>query len=1582
MYYRLMAFLLLLVAVLNFSYDFRVEAQPIEITINTCLGRSQLDSAGQWKPLPDNGECYFNSFNEINQWYANEFANGREVYKKKARIQKINEVQQAEKERGCKREPLCIITKSTCPTPPDWMSEQDQEACCSRCFRLSILSEKGCVPNPNGCPDPDIPPVVPIVEWGLSGEWKGVCGGRGKFSPPVLPPINAWPSQTGCYIPEERFVIDVPVISSPLTPLPRPTIKIPDDWVLTLHPTCATKFAMAGVSGSGFLSFNDKNSSTGRASEIICLGDDYSDDVDNFCVDFVKTGTYEKDRLVYKSECTGSPTTSGWEIEKISAIVSPTPPSLLIPEHYMPLAIELSSTNATTPNFNTTGTAHSMQRYDLGDYGYNDRRVARGDPTNAGVTVPGTSMPQAYEFNKRNIYNQQWIVAATPPATGTTIVYEAPDDEILNMNNRGVRAKRMDCLKIYIEQWAHRGDCGEIVLKGAQSGYSEGHCQWVAMYRADTAAMTFSPTGLASALSTPTPRGMRSEFYDYENLNRTGWLKVVPDGVLLENTDICTFGVSNGGQDRFWTPSDGVNRGTLDFAQRGCPTVSGPDIFPNMNCSTRDGADRIDNPANFAAGALMTTDIEDIRSLNWEIHTGGIDMPLVVYRAMIDSTVELDDWVDGTHPARSCTTFTVMKDSYFETPDCKDLTCLGEHDGFLYKKGKKVYQWETNLPTLTNGSLWCEFEVPFNPYTSDGPSFIPFTEHIRGNSAVRDSYSPFGLGEPLLQLRFPMVERIRTSCGAFNQRATWDEDQNRVLTRFMIGKDIGRCDEWTGYFKKEYEKVSTVSWRLPRFDYEFLKAFLQCTGPVIDAWKACDSKDNGRILYNALPVQYGGCGCFWMFDDKTEPNNWYSEFDETEAFGFWCKCKSDDFLTVECNEAFCTCQQSVLLSHGVLTVCEDYGPFKRWLKCFYQARAKSCSVLTRDISNGIAGSLYMLEEPCNPTEEEDSCESQRIVDFDGNDPVTNVADAEVVASNYDDMCDGSAIPLRAGSLRWQAQEANILARLPVRSDGGAYDVDTAGTVTGVFKHHDLMYMAQTRDIYPPFMEPTIPWPLEVPANCPAHPSCLGINAGTLPPYDATDRTGVDPAILNYSSEYVAAVINAYLKGLADVSDAFANTDLGTPLQPSLRAQEAIVGPRGCDIGGWYEMMLYQGRCIKWFKLNCICDYSKTFALGSAESYVLLKGGTKFETRRPYVVDGGDGFIDVIPVPTTSDDKLGKPLSADLYWPLMSRGQAGPYYAPLARPGSKLWDKKNIGQDGAASDGSNPARDPDINWVDDGTRDTNQYRGLDEAERGDFMILDETIKSRRWVSEEHTDYDAADTANYPVDDRFDARYRRHIAYVESVTSHENDISGDVVIKVSEYNYGKNMDSCGNTDRWSKVTYRYLHKSDSHPNVVDAAFNTKFCSNPDWVHCYEPNWERIKLYRPNLDVVRMFDNSGAGPFPPNQEDLPRPVCYNKNWDGSVFVGGTNPNPLVAANTQLTVTPDYQPFFPQKITNLGLDSRMDISGVLDPVPDKTALLGMSPQMAIATGAWKRQALGYYDDTEVRLFLDNKVGRCDPPL
>jgi hypothetical protein len=467
-----------------------------------------------------------------------------------------------------------------------------------------------------------------------------------------------------------------------------------------------------------------------------------------------------------------------------------------------------------------------------------------------------------------------------------------------------------------------------------------------------------------------------------------------------------------------------------------------------------------------------------------------------------------------------------------------------------------------------------------------------------------------------------------------------------------------------------------------------------------------------------------------------------------------------------------------------------------------------------------------------------------------------------------------------GNLRWTGPEPNILAQLPI-SDGTIYMGSTNG-----YKHHSLVFQSQVRDIEAPFMEMILPIDLSVAADD------EGVVSGIRLPVVEFDTAseeyeivGDKPLLLpilpiSAGGQRTIEAQRYDLVQRAARAELFKTTAPGSATSgtltgpiPSSRAQTAVVGPRGCNIGGWYEMMLYQARCIRWFKLNCICDYGKTFRKGSAEAWVLLKGGKPYSTVSPYLTDN-DG--------TTWSTRGGYKVM-----PLAWRGTASPYYAPNATPGSHLWDKDA-----------------------DGVQDVG-YGGLSEAKPGDLMIYDEDLTT--------LSSDEVDASGDPL--VLNARYRRHVAYVESVFRKSDNKSPVRWITVNEWNYGKNQDSCGNTDRWRTKTTRRIAKS-----TIDVP-NTQPCDNPDWTECYDRNWSRIKLYRPSLDIA----------------SVSRPIC-----DPSVL--------------------------PKRITHANLDA----AGV----PSLDEARSMSPVELLNNNAWKRFQINSFDAQEVAIAIARTRGLCDPPF
>ncbi len=549
-------------------------------------------------------------------------------------------------------------------------------------------------------------------------------------------------------------------------------------------------------------------------------------------------------------------------------------------------------------------------------------------------------------------------------------------------------------------------------------------------------------------------------------------------------------------------------------------------------------------------------------------------------------------------------------------------------------------------------------------------------------------------------------------------------------------------------------------------------------------------------------------------------------------------------------------------------------------------------------------------------------------------------------------------------LRWAGEEPNILARLPVSPvDGNNSDPAAIDEGGGYRKHHELIFQGAVKDTAPPYLEPMIPDPRQ--------------NVGATAPADVKNNAN-----------------RKYDEGLLAASAAWKD--------PTARKHEGIVGPRGCDIGGWYEMMLYQARCIKWFRLNCLCDYKKTFIEGSAESYVLKRGGMVFETVKPVIrkEEGEVRDLALRPEPRV--------------FPLMWRGFAGKRYAPndddpddLLNPGKKVTDPNER-----------------IAFL----------KGLDSAAPGDFVIWDETIKDEEGE---------------------DAGYRRHIAYVDDtkrgvspsneyvkyltdrgkdlqkvlVADQERevddgiayrcelqiDFDGDSVpdnayhcgtneVTVREWNWGKHQDSCGNTDRWKIETTRYIYYSkrdvtDLHPQLpADLAV----CKDPDWKYCHEPNWTRLKIYRVSNDL-RARENWADSDVPeknpryPECEDKYSPLHPDDDLKGQPKPGPYNGNAFPQKITTVSLIPLMQdildvtgaPGSGEYDQHFGTESARMASlerarAVVANANTPTALRNAANNPASPIHKhWtlNGSAIGRYDFYEVEKFFKDNYGRCDPP-
>ncbi len=947
------------------------------------------------------------------------------------------------------------------------------------------------------------------------GAWAGDCGGPGFFPRPQIPSENniytnnLYYSRTGCYNPEERFVyIDgrFDIGDGNDEQIGRLRKGVPRDDILNLHPACLDSEAIDKNQVPGLTEYNrpslinpspvqrylakeDKiNEISGRT--ISCLYDDYIDDIDAFCSDFSSNYGYKTTKWYWHGltdPVTGDPLPLGeqncWHKKDTKDIIK------LVPgEHWMPLALEAEA------DLDGSGTIDDGEkvyvdsgpyanRYGfLGDYGYRNRRISRGDPENANQTFLG-DLP----YRRNNVYN--WN---TPPTS----------EQILSINNMGAKRKKMECLKVYVEEWAHRGDCGEIVIEGAGPEVNSGMCQWVKMYDSHEVTSTneLGRTVLESvfdALDVPArsekKATMRSEFFDYENFNRMSFIpRLAGDvgsiGFGASETDICMLDIASGTNERFWEPTG------IDFSKRGCPTVSGPNFWPewfDQKCtnswigykafkSIRVGGGKTD--ANFLPFTTFIDNHGDLatttpgKSELWGLGHGGFKIPIwggtsPIWVGMVSPTdfpyngtymQKVDDWVDYSWTAASCS-HGWNRDYWNETPDIKraDFENLApanlgnEIEGFsFHENGYKMYSWKINPTMLGSPAMWCEFELPYYPFGGrrEVGAGTGITNHLEEAAQGHNVYHNMqkrpvhleGDDEGKLKagkLEVRMVERIRDACSAFSQRGTWQIDKPSKLHRWLTGKanSYGLCADWKGLYGRKYSQPVAVNWRLPRFNYEFLKAFVECTGPVKERGpNPCDGFDSGRFADNmgwGVAAAISGNGFlavyyFSLMDDNTTRTNdfpwdeeWFGAlngiditFDindpavevpfngiwgrnslesrdhataysqdmtpETELTeeeqedtpdvelrpkpGFWCSCPGDRFATTRCNENLCTCTQGTapqvpgILGFLYPTYCANYGPYRRWLQCFYQARAKACPVLTREISSGITNKYMMM----------------------------------------------------------------------------------------------------------------------------------------------------------------------------------------------------------------------------------------------------------------------------------------------------------------------------------------------------------------------------------------------------------------------------------------------------------------------------------------------------------------------------------------------------------------------------------------------------------------------------------------------
>jgi hypothetical protein len=282
--------------------------------------------------------------------------------------------------------------------------------------------------------------------------------------------------------------------------------------------------------------------------------------------------------------------------------------------------------------------------------------------------------------------------------------------------------------------------------------------------------------------------------------------------------------------------------------------------------------------------------------------------------------------------------------------------------------------------------------------------------------------------------------------------------------------------------------------------------------------------------------------------------------------------------------------------------------------------------------------------------------------------------------------------------------------------------------------------------------------------------------------------------------------------------------------------------------------------------------------------------------------------------------------------------------------------------------------------------TNIFTGLNDVQVGDFIIWDETIKTN--------------PDEYSGTTPIDVGYPRHMAYVEKVTRSVSDPTIVQNILVSEMNWGKDLDSCGDTDMWGRQSERVIWNPSGTTSGItgtiyypelktfapkptgDKDVNESYasCENADWAVCVEKHWSQVKIYRPyNVDVEQ--DGSHLVTNINIASDPTFPVCttgFPKKLDDARIKE-------IATNLGITLA-DMQAY--------DANAKMDTVSIRNYVNTMMAQGKYNPLTVINDGdnnpdndIWKLLATpGTYPYDEVEKFLNNPLtgalDRCDPPV
>jgi len=524
--------------------------------------------------------------------------------------------------------------------------------------------------------------------------------------------------------------------------------------------------------------------------------------------------------------------------------------------------------------------------------------------------------------------------------------------------------------------------------------------------------------------------------------------------------------------------------------------------------------------------------------------------------------------------------------------------------------------------------------------------------------------------------------------------------------------------------------------------------------------------------------------------------------------------------------------------------------------------------------------------------------------------------------------------IRGQHMRWTLPEPNMLSYIDVTRDSAGFDEGR--------KASEMVYETQTLSENDPYMSPLVPNPF----------SPYGDTGELKSPFNWLDKITTDATI--QTSTYYNHIT---------------------------RASDSIIGPRGCDIGGWYEMMLYQARCIRLFKLNCMCDYNKTFASGMAEAYVLKRGGAQFNAIKfdKLCSDGTEGPPDG-PDCKDGKDPIDFKREVTLIWPLMWRGYASPLYGKMCgNMAARIW-----------------------RWT------IPNYGGLDCARVGDFIIWDEQLQDI------NTDTD--DVVFFT-----DARSRRHIAFVEWTswdlerdsddsfycTTVEEDIDKVKLMEITEWNWGKNLDACGVTNRWKTLTHRTVFKDQiqakserPHQNLPgggtevknpmpdfawgddDEPFEYGLCNDADLQYCWERNWDRIKVYRHLKDhftnVLTPFPPPVKAYYPPAGQEILVCQALIANPDLEECEAAQHPDYPECLEWDPPIPPDCAEC-PELVTNPDWEANRK-----HPICSAPKLLDQEAAAAMPENDPLQNYvdLGYYGYDRLVNALWDRIGLCEPTL